>query len=96
MDDKHKEIVENLFSRLSMILTEKGPTPPLYIMILKDYSLVPIVITIEEGLEFDKYAASAINAAHESDASALLLLCRQNIITRRKGDADVEFECKGL
>lgn len=95
-NEKHREIVEDMFSKLSMVLTEKGPIPPLYAMILQDDSVVPIVVTIEEGLSLDEYASSAINAAHEANAEALLLLCRQNIVTRTKDDPDVDLLMKGL
>jgi hypothetical protein len=65
-------------------------------MILQDESVIPIVVTTEEGLAFDEYAASAINAAHETNAEALLLLCRQNMVTREKDDPDVDLLMKGL
>jgi D-3-phosphoglycerate dehydrogenase len=44
----------------------------------------------------DQYASAAINAAHETDAAALLLLCTQNFVTRKKGDPDVELLINGL
>jgi len=96
MDEQHKKIVEDLFSKYSMFLTEKGPSSPLYIMILQDYTVIPIVVTTDEGLPFDQYASAAINAAHETDAAALLLLCTQNFVTRKKGDPDVELLINGL
>lgn len=95
-NEKHREIVEDMFSRLSMVLTEKGPIPPLYVMILQDDSVVPIVVTTDEGLSLDEYAASAINAAHETNAEALLLLCRQNVVTREKDDPDVQLLVNGI
>jgi len=78
MDEKHKELAEDVLSKASFRLTENGSVTPIFIAILPDNNeLMPIVITGIENLSLDEYAVIATNAAAQIDAVAMMLICEQ-------------------
>lgn len=96
MDSKHKELVEDIFGKVSMSLAESGVITPLYIMILNDGSLLPIIIgNGEESIDLKLYASGAVNAAQEMDAAAMLFVCEQYMVSSSKDDPSMQALLNG-
>jgi hypothetical protein len=85
MDVNHKKIIEDMFSRLSFQLTKSGKISPLFMMILPDNSVLPIMMNYKD-LDIMTYASVSIQAADEMNATALILVCEQYMIKRKKDD----------
>ena len=95
MKDSHKELVETVFTELTFKLSEEGDIYPLYMMIMKDGSLMPIVL--KQGIEISMgdYANIAIDAAKELDADAMVFACEQSIVSKAKGDPEIGAMVQG-
>jgi hypothetical protein len=95
MEEKHREIVEDLFSKISFALAESGRVPPLFIMVLQDDTVMPIILGQTE-IDMIEYASASMEAASDMDAKALILSCEQYMVSRNKGDADIDDLMNGI
>jgi hypothetical protein len=90
MNQKHRELVEDVFGKVSMSLAESGKIIPLFILILPDQSLLPIIVGNGEEIDLKLYSSGAINAAQEMDADAIIFICEQYMVSKIKGDPDLQ------
>lgn len=90
MDPKHKEMIENMFSTLSFNLTEVGKIDPLFLMVLPDNSIRLVMVAEKGQLETREYASLSIAAASDMDAKALILICEQYMVKRKKDDPELQ------
>lgn len=88
MKEIHREIAEDLFSRISMAMTQIGRAVPVYIMILGNNDVFPIII--EQQIDLQEYANIAISVANEYNAEAMILICEQFMVSKQKGDAELQ------
>ena len=84
MDEKHRELVEDVFLKSSFRLTENGSVTPIYIIIMED-SLLPVMVHGMEKLNLDQYATIASSIALETNAKAMILICEQWIVKIPEG-----------
>jgi hypothetical protein len=95
MNENHREIVEDLFSKVSMSMSESGKVIPVFALILGDGSVVPVMITDGQEFSMSDYASMAITAAHNMDAEALMLICEQAMISKKKNDPEIQAILNG-
>lgn len=96
MDQKHKELAEEIFGKVSMALAESGNVVPLFILILKDGSLLPILVGNGETIDIQLYAVGAVNAAQEMDADAMIFICEQYMVSKTSKDSDLKPLLDGM
>ena len=84
MDQNHKELVEKLFTGTSFTLSEGNKIVPTFFMILPDNKLMPVVTT--ETIALKEYASITIRYADEMNAEALILICEQYMVSKKKYD----------
>ena len=93
MDEQHREVCEDLFNKFSMAMSQTGSAVPIYVMILEDDTVYPIVVN--EAIEFQEYAKIALNIANQYDAYAMILICEQYMVSKKTGDADLSALLSG-
>jgi hypothetical protein len=95
MNEDHKLIAEDLYSKVSMAMTQIGKTTPIYIMVLPGNEVYPIVIQ-DKDIDLQQYATLAMNIAQEYRAIAMILICEQYMVSKHKDDPEVQAILDGL
>ena len=85
MNEDHKKIVENLYTRLSIYLSEKGVFAPTFFMIMEDNKLIPIIVDTDEDISIEEYTSLCTKAAFDNEAVALIF-CTEQYIAKLKED----------
>jgi hypothetical protein len=93
MDEKHREIAEDLFNKFSMSMTQTGNVVPIYVIILADDTVYPIMVDIP--VEFREYSTIALNLANQYNAYAMMLICEQYMVSKKIGDSDLSSLLSG-
>jgi len=91
MDQKLKEKLEDLFTKISFTITEQGFSVPLFIMHLSDGEMMPVMMSGHSEISIEEYASAAMLGASEMNAMALIFICEQYVVSKRKDD--VEMQC---
>lgn len=86
MDDKHREIAEDLFSKVSMALTEQGMAIPIFVLILPDDKVYPIIIQSEQEYDIQGYSSIVHDIAGQMNAKAIILVCEQFMVSKSQSD----------
>lgn len=94
MKETHREIAEELFNKVSMAMTEIGQTVPIFVLILPDDTVYPVIIRGEE-YNIQEYALIVNDVAKQMNANAMILICEQMMISRTKDDADLQSLLNG-
>lgn len=87
MNQKEREMAEELFNTTSLVLSDKGEISPIF-FIVKDKGLNPLVGA--PGMTMQELSTTAVNVAHEMDAEAIILICEQWMVQMRKDDENLK------
>ena len=87
MDQEEKEMSEEVFNTVSLVLADKGRVTPMY-LIVKDKMMNPVVG--HPGVTTQQLASSAVNVAHEINADAIVLVCEQWMVKMKKGTKEAQ------
>lgn len=94
MKDSHKKIADDLFTRHSIIMTEKGSIAPVYILILSQDRTLPVVLNTNLiGLE--QYSEAVSKIAKDLDAEAVMFLCEQYMVSKPKDSPEANALVSG-
>lgn len=97
MIEKHKEFAEHIFTSMEFSLCENGIVPPLYFLILEGDQLLPILISRDSGeVAVQDYANLSLMKANEMDAEAVIFICEQYMVSKKKGDREYEQLLNGF
>ena len=96
MNESHQNLSEEVFSRISFTLTERGFVDPMYIILLPDGNTVPIVLQEKTQLSMEMYSEAATETAKNLGASAMLFIAEQNMLSRKKGDVNLKDLMEGI
>ena len=80
MIEEHQKKVEDIFTSISITLTEEGDIPALYILMFDDNTITPILI--EDGLDvtLNEYGIYAVSKAREERADALIYINKASVV----------------
>ena len=94
MKESHRQIAEDLFNKVSMAMTELGKSVPIFVLILPDDSVFPVVI---QGGEYNvqEYAAIVNDVASQMGAAAMMLVAEQMMVSKTSDDADLQALLNG-
>ena len=87
MNQKDKEMSEEVFNGASMVLAEEGRVSPMY-FIVKERMMNPVVPY--PGITVQQLANAAVNMAHEYNADAIVLICEQWMVEMKKGSKEAQ------
>jgi hypothetical protein len=87
MDKEEKEMSEELFNTVSIVLAEHGQVAPIY-FIIKDKMMNPVAS--HPGITIQQLANVSVNMAHEVDADAVVLICEQWMVKMKKGSKEAQ------
>lgn len=89
----HKETTQQIFDVTVMSLAEKGYVQPLYLMIL-DGKLIHL--STENDMPIDEYKHLVNQTALKAKPEAIIFICEQWQVTRKKDDPEIERLMNGL
>jgi len=87
MDKEEKEMSEELFNTVSIVLAEQGQVAPIY-FIIKDKTMNPVAG--HPGITVQQLANTSVNIAHEINADAIVLICEQWMVKMKKGSKEAQ------
>ena len=87
MDKEEKEMSEELFNTLSIVLAEQGQVSPIY-FIIKDKMMNPVAGY--PGIAIEHLASVTVNMAHEVEADAVVIVCEQWMVEMKKGSKEAQ------
>ncbi len=94
MNEQHKQKSEYIFTHLSIMLAEHPAVVPTYIMII-DGDLVPVVVPHKE-ISMEEYEYFVHEAAKQSKPEAMIFICEQWMVSRRKDDPQAQLLIDGV
>lgn len=89
MDERTKTDLELIFTNHCFMLSEHGEARTIF-FIIKNNEIVPVFLKEDIVMTTNKYITFALNAAHEKDADAVVLLGEQYMVTGKRDDADIK------
>lgn len=95
MDEDQQKNIEELFDKISMNLAETGKVAPLYIIVLEDDSILPIITCEDQHIDLTDYTELSVKTAHEMNAKTLLFICEQSVVRKKKDDPCIQAMLSG-
>ena len=86
MNEKHREIAEDLFNKVAMAMTEQGMTVPVFVLILPGDQVYPVIIQSDQEYDVQGYSALVHDIAGQMDAIAIMLVCEQFKVSKQQSD----------
>jgi len=94
MDKTTKQQLEELFTYHCFTITQTGESHTIS-FIIKNEAIVPVILADGIEMKLNQYISFALNAAHENDADAIVLLGEQFMVKGKKDDASIQKVLSG-
>ena len=88
MDERTRKDLELIFTNNCFMISETGKVHTIF-FIIKNNEITPLFLDEGASMPTDKYITFSLNAAHERDADAVILLGEQYMVTGHKDSADI-------
>ena len=89
MEEKHREIAEEIYQMATFVLVESGTDTPLFVLI-KDNESIPILIPPGMELDLSTYATMSLKLANEQEADAMVLVGGMWVVTDLIDNIDLQ------